>query len=152
MDVITYSSGNAFYRRENIITPSQEMKDVWNTLNNDTSSLSYDVVKKLCIESTDWFEERLTYVQLMDDYGNERLFREDNYSISADNNDNDYHVIGYEMASNGEEDNIHEWTEHINKLKEIQMIIDDDGVKGTVEDGIYLKIMDHLGELYNMYQ
>ena len=152
MDVITYSSGNAFYRRENIITPSQEMKYVWNTLNNDTSSLSYDVVKKLCIESTDWFEERLTYVQLMDDYGNERLFREDNYSISADNNDNDYHVIGYEMGSNGEEDNIHEWTEHINKLKEIQMIIDDEGVKGTVEDGIYLKIMDSLGELYNMYQ
>ena len=75
------------------------MKDVWNTLNNDTSSLSYDVVKKLCIESTDWFEERLTYVQLMDDYGNERLFREDNYSISADNNDNDYHVIGYEITS-----------------------------------------------------
>ena len=56
------------------------------------------------------------------------------------------------MASNGEEDNIHEWTEHINKLKEIQMIIDDEGVKGTVEDGIYLKIMDSLGELYNMYQ
>ena len=132
------------------------MKDVWNTLNNDTSSLSYDVVKKLCIESTDWFEERLTYIQLMDDYGNERVFREDNYSINANNNDNDndndYHVIGYEITSNGEEDNIHEWTEHINKLKEIQMIIDDDGVKGTVEDGIYLKIMDHLGELYNMYQ
>ena len=98
--VITYSSGNAFYRRENSITPSQEMKGVWNTLKNDTSSLSYDVVKKLCIESTDWFEERLTYVQLMDDYGNERLFREDNYSISADNNDNDndYHVIGYEIT------------------------------------------------------
>ena len=153
-DVITYSSGNAFNRRENIITPSQEMKDVWNTLNNDTSSLSYDVVKKLCIESTDWFEERLTYIQLMDDYGNERLFREDNYSINANNNDNDndYHVIGYEITSNGEEDNIHEWTEHINKLKEIQMIIDDEGVKGTIEDGIYLKIMDHLGELYNMYQ
>ena len=151
-DVINYSCRNAFYRRENIITPSQEMKDVWNTLNNDTSSLSYDVVKNLCIEGTDWFEERLTYVQLMDDYGIERFFREDNYStIVSDNSNNDYHVLDYEITSNGEEDNIHEWTEHINKLKEIQMIIDDE-VKGKVDDGAYLKIMDGLGGLYKMYQ
>ena len=32
------------------------------------------------------------------------------------------------------------------------MIIDDEGVKGKINDGTYLKIMDSLGELYNMYQ
>ena len=67
------------------------------------------------------------------------------------NSNNDYHVLDYEITSNGEEDNIHEWTEHINKLKEIQMIIDDE-VKGKVDDGAYLKIMDGLGGLYKMYQ
>ena len=66
--------------------------------------------------------------------------------------DNEYHVIEYEINTNGEEDNIHEWTEHINKLKEIQMIIDDDGVKDKVDEGIYLELMNGLGELYKMYQ
>ena len=93
----------------------------------------------------------------MDDYGNERFFREDNYStIVSDNRNNNgddsYHVIEYEINTNSEEDNIHEWTEHINKLKEIQMIIDDDGVKDKVDEGIYLELMNALGELYKMYQ
>ena len=149
-DIITYSCENAFYRRENIVSQSQNIKDLWNTLNNDIFSLSFDVVRNLCIESTDWFEERLTYVHLMDDYGNERFFREDNYSTN-DNNEGDYHVISYEINTNGGEDNIPEWTEHISKLKELQIIIDDE-VKEKVDDGTYLKIMDGLGELYNMYQ
>ena len=105
--------------------------------------MSFDVVRNLCIESTDWFEERLTYVHLMDDYGNERFFREDNYSTN-DNNEGDYHVISYEINTNDGEDNIPEWTEHISKLKELQIVIDDE-VKEKVDDGTYLKIMDGLG-------
>ena len=153
-DVITYSCRNAFYRRENIMSHSHSIKDLWNTLNNDIFSLSFDVTKNICIESTDWFEERLTYVQLMDDYGNERFFREDNYNIIVRDNgdDNEYHVIEYEINTNSEEDNIHEWTEHINKLKELQMIVDGDGVKDKVDEGIYLELMNGLGELYKMYQ
>tara|TARA_B100001013_G_scaffold246191_1_gene152464 strand:- start:204 stop:614 length:411 start_codon:yes stop_codon:yes gene_type:complete len=133
---------------------SHSIKDLWNTLNNDIFSLSFDVTKNICIESTDWFEERLTYVQLMDDYGNERFFREDNYNIIVRDNgdDNEYHVIEYEINTNSEEDNIHEWTEHINKLKELQMIVDGDGVKDKVDEGIYLELMNGLGELYKMYQ
>tara|TARA_B100000579_G_scaffold232831_1_gene190868 strand:- start:9051 stop:10499 length:1449 start_codon:yes stop_codon:yes gene_type:complete len=153
-DVITYTCRNAFYRRGNIMNHSHSIKDLWNTLNNDIFSLSFDVVRNLCIESTDWFEERLMYVHIMDDYGNERFFREDNYStiVSDNGDDNSYHVIEYEINTHGEEDNIHEWTEHINKLKELQMIIDDDGVKDKIDEGIYLKLMNGLGELYKMYQ
>ena len=46
----------------------------------------------------------------------------------------------------------YDWSSHIDKLKELQIIMDSENVKEKVSEGVYLEMMNGLRDLYNMCQ
>ncbi len=150
-DVIHYSGQNSFYRRTGILSPTE--KETWNTLNNDLSSLHYDVFNKFCIEDTSWFEGRIEYApRPLNDYNNERFFREENSNLSEPVYDNITYEIEYEVETDEEEVSNYDWSNHTDKLKELQSMIDDENVKDKINEGYYLKLMNTLNDIYKLCQ
>ena len=122
-------------------------------MNNDLSSLYYDVFNNFCIEDTSWFERRRDYAPYpADDYDIEKFFREENYQVSLPVYDNITYEIEYEIDTDEEGISDYDWSNHIDKLKEIQSMIDDENVKDKIEEGDYLKLMNGLKDLYEIFK
>ena len=88
----------------------------------------------------------------IDDYGNEKFFREENHNISEPVDDNVTYELEYEIDTDEEKISDYDWRNHIDKLKELQSIVDDEDVKGKINEGEYLKLMDGLKDLYKLCQ
>jgi len=151
-----YIQGPVFHRRPEI-TDTSDMewrKKLWNTLGNNLSPLFYDVWTRVCIADTSWFNEEGMNSDVSD-FENEKEYREHNgvntVSIQDELNVSDTIFIDF----NDEETvvgNMYDWSSHIEKLKELQTIVDGENVKDKVSEGIYLEMMNGLQDLYNMFQ
>ena len=150
-----YIQGPVFHRRSGI-TDTSDMnwrKKLWNTLGNELSPLFYDVWSRVCIADTMWFNEEHMNSELSD-YENEKEYREQEgvRTISIQEELNVSDTIEFEIDSETIVGNMHDWSSHIEKLKELQAIVDGENVKDKVSEGVYLKMMDGLKDLYNMCQ
>tara|TARA_B100000214_G_scaffold215900_1_gene156861 strand:+ start:77 stop:1510 length:1434 start_codon:yes stop_codon:yes gene_type:complete len=150
-NVIHYVVDSSFYRRTGIRSPTE--KETWNSLNNDLSSLYYDVFNNFCIEDTSWFEGRRDYAPYpADDYDIEKFFREENCQYSSPVYDNVTYEVEYEIESDEEGVSNYDWSNHTDKLKELQAMIDDENVKDKINEGDYLKLMNTLNDIYKLCQ
>ena len=142
-------STSSFNRRYDVMPNNVDTKEHWNMFNNDVSSLFYDVTKRICFEETYYFEGQIDFVpRPISEYGNERFFREEIHVKTLPL----YYSIQYEIDSSSDEENEnnYDWSNHKEQLKVIQELIDSEEVKGEIQSGMYVQLMDNLLKLFKM--
>tara|TARA_Y100000817_G_scaffold314571_1_gene313913 strand:+ start:1542 stop:3014 length:1473 start_codon:yes stop_codon:yes gene_type:complete len=152
-----YIQEEVFHRRSDI-TDTSDMewrKKLWNTLGNNLSPLMYDVWSRLCISDTVWFNnENLN--SNVSDYENEKEYRKQDciktISIQEELGISDTIEVEVDFDNQTLIGDPYDWSSHIEKLKELQIIMDSENVKEKVSEGVYLEMMNGLRDLYNMCQ